>query len=323
MKIAVLDDYQRVAEGLADWGRLRERAVVDFFHAPVGEGECLINSLKKYDVLCLMRDRTDIAPAIERLPQLKLVVVAGAHNRALDVAKLNRQGVTVCNTRTEPTEYPSSELAWAHILTGLRNFTHEANALLAGRWQTSLGTTACGKTLGILGLGRIGSRMAAIGAAFGMNVVAWSPNLTAQTATQRGAERLERDEFFRRSDVVTLHLVLSDRTRGIVGARELGLMKSTSYIVNTSRGPLIDEPALIEALNGRRIAGAGLDVFDIEPLPPQHPYRKMTNVVLTPHLGFVTKEVYDVFFPDMIEDIEAYAAGSPVRTVDETQDSRP
>jgi phosphoglycerate dehydrogenase-like enzyme len=261
-----------------------------------------------------MRERTPFkASLLERLPRLRLLVTTGARNAAIDVAAARARGVVVCGTEGLP--YPTAELTWALILALARHVPAEDRATRAGKWQTSLGVGLRGKTLGVLGLGRLGGQVARIGAAFGMELVAWSQNLTVERAAEFGARLVARDALLEQADVVTVHLVLGERTRGLLGARELGLMKRSAFLVNTSRGPVVDEAALIRALSTNSIAGAGLDVFDEEPLPPGHPFLVLPNTVLTPHLGYVTAETYRIFYSQALEDIQAYARGQPIRTV--------
>src|SRR5262245_41324664 len=261
-----------------------------------------------------MRERTAFPAALfERLSNLRLLVTTGMRNASIDLDAARARGVTVCGT--EALAHPTAELAWGLILALARRIPQEDAALRAGRWQTSVGVGLSGLTLGVLGLGRLGSHVAGIGAAFGMRVIAWSQNLTAERAAEGGATRVERDALFREADVLTIHLVLSDRTRGVVGARELGLMKPTALLVNTSRGPIVDEAALADALHDGTIAGAAVDVYDHEPIRPDHPLLDAPNTVLTPHLGYVTEENYAVFYSQVVEAIAAYAAGAPVRVL--------
>jgi phosphoglycerate dehydrogenase-like enzyme len=313
LRIVVLDDYQRVAAGLADWGRLRPHEVV-FLHEPLADEDAAVHALAGFDVVCAMRERTRFpATVLERLGRLRLLVTTGMRNAAIDMEAAAARGVTVCGTET-PT-HPTAELTWALILALARHVPVEDRALREGRWQTTVGTPLRGRTLAVLGLGRLGSAVAAVGTAFGMRVVAWSANLTRERADAAGAELVERDELFAQADVLTVHLVLSDRTRGLVGARELGLMKPTALLVNTSRGPIVDETALVEALRRGTIAGAGLDVYDREPLPRGHPLLELANTVLTPHLGYVAEDGYRLFYGQTVEDVQAWLAGSPVRVL--------
>jgi D-3-phosphoglycerate dehydrogenase len=316
MRIAVLDDYQRVALNLADWNRLGPDAKVDVFDRNLATVEGAASALKPYEVICLMRERMPMPRAlIEQLPNLKLIIVTGARTHTIDFEAATARGITVCHTHPGESQHATSELTWGLILACARHIPEEHQRVSAGGWQETIGTVLFGKTLGILGLGKLGSRVAAIAHAFGMEVVAWSQNLTAERAEAAGARLVGKDELFGQADVVTIHLVLSDRTRGLVGARELGLMKPSAMLINTSRGPIVDEAALFEALRAGKIRGAGLDVYDREPLPAEHPLRQLANVVHTPHLGYVTEGAYREFYPDMVENIMAWRAGSPVRVL--------
>ncbi len=312
-RIAVLDDYQRAAHRFADWSRLSGHEVT-FFHEPLAEPAL---TLEPFEVVCAMRERTAFpAGLFARLPNLRLLVTTGMRNAAVDLDAASAHGVTVCGTTAAGT--PTAELAWGLILALARHVPEEDARMRAGGWQQTVGTGLAGKTLGILGLGRLGSAVAAIGAAFGMQVVAWSENLTAERAAECGAELVTKDELISTADVVTIHLVLGERTRGLIGARELGLMKPTAFLVNTSRGPIVDEAALVAALETGEIAGAGLDVYDDEPLALDHRLRSAPNTVLTPHLGYVTEENYRTFYEQTVEDVEAFLAGAPVRVLSPT-----
>jgi phosphoglycerate dehydrogenase-like enzyme len=313
MRVAVLDDYQRVARSLADWDQLRDATVV-FFADHVGDADALVDRLAGFDVVVAMRERTAFpASVLERLPDLQLLVTTGPFNASIDVAAAQARGLTVCGTGG--TFWNTAELTWALILATARSLPAEDTLLRAGGWQRTLGRTLHGSTLSVLGLGNLGRVVARLGVAFGMPVVAWSPNLTADRCEQVGASLVERDEVFARADVLSVHLKLSDRSRGLVGARELALMKPTAVLVNTSRGPIVDEVALASALERGALGGAGLDVFTVEPLPDDHPLRRAPNTVLTPHLGYVTEDCYRVFYGDAVEDIAAWQAGSPVRVI--------
>jgi phosphoglycerate dehydrogenase-like enzyme len=316
MRIAVLDDYQRVALRLADWSQLGPDAKVDVFDRNLATIEEAAAALQPYDVVCLMRERMPMPRAlIEALPNLKLIVVTGARTHTIDFDAATGRGITVCHTHPGEAQYATSELAWGLILACARYIPQEHQRVSTGGWQETVGTTLHGKTLGILGLGKLGSRVAAIGQAFGLNLIAWSQNLTAERAEAAGARLVSKDELFAEADVLTIHLILSERTRGLVGALELGLMKPTAILINTSRGPIVDEAALIETLRAEKIRSAGLDVFDREPLPRDHPLRTLPNVVHTPHLGYVTEGAYREFYPDMVEDIVTWRAGAPVRVL--------
>jgi phosphoglycerate dehydrogenase-like enzyme len=314
LRIAVLDDYQDVALRFADWAALPAGSRVHAFRDHLTDENAVAERLADFDVVVAMRERTPFkASLLERLPRLRLLVTTGARNAAIDVAAARARGVVVCGTEGLP--YPTAELTWALILALARHIPAEDRATRAGRWQTSLGVGLRGKTLGVVGLGRLGGQVARIGAAFGMDLVAWSQNLTGERAAEFGARLMARDALLEQADFVTVHLVLGERTRGLLGARELGLMKRSAYLINTSRGPIVDEAALIRALSTNAIAGAGLDVFDEEPLPRGHPFLVLPNTVLTPHLGYVTEETYRIFYGQALEDIQAYARGQPIRTV--------
>jgi len=312
--IAILDDYQDVALGMAEWSRLPPGCRTVPFAAPFAGIDDCAGALADFDVIVAMRERTPFPRALlERLPKLRLLVTTGMRNGAIDLAAAKALGITVCGT--EGLSYPTAELAWGLILSLLRRIPDEQRALREGRWQTTLGTGLNGKTLGVLGLGTLGSRVARVGKAFGMEVLAWSQNLTAERARAADATLVDRDELLRRSDVVSIHLVLGERTRGLVAERELRLMKPTAYLVNTSRAPIVDEAALVDALHRRAIAGAGLDVYGREPLPPDHPLLGAPNTVLTPHLGYVTEETYRVFYGQALEDIEGFLNARPLRVL--------
>ena len=311
VKIAILDDYQRVARGLADRSHLPAGGELTVFDRPLAEEE-RVAALQPFEVLVIMRERTPFPAALlERLPNLRLLVTTGGRNAAIELEACRARGITVCGTGNVGA--PTAELAWGLILALVKRIPAEERALRAGAWQTGLTEGLAGKRLGLVGLGKLGTQVARVGQAFGMEVVAWSQNLTAERAAEVGVRRVEKQELFVTSDVVSLHLVLGERTRGIVGAGELSAMKPTAWFVNTSRAGLVDEPALLTVLRERRIAGAGLDVFPIEPLPAHHPLLTLPNVVLTPHLGYVTRENYAVFYRDALEDILAWRAGTPVR----------
>jgi phosphoglycerate dehydrogenase-like enzyme len=313
-RVAILDDYQGVALSMADWGRLPASVEVVVFRDHLADPDAVAARLAGFDVVVAMRERTPFPrDLLERLPRLRLLVTTGMRNAAIDVAAAVDRGVVVCGTEGLP--YPTAELTWALILALARHVPAEDRATRAGGWQQSVGVGLNGKTLGVIGLGRLGSQVARIGRAFEMPVLGWSQNLTAERAAAAGATRVERDELLARADVVTVHLVLSERTRDLLGARELARMKRTAYLVNTSRGPIVSEAALVQALREGTIAGAGLDVFDEEPLPDDHPLRRLPNTVITPHLGYVTRETYRIFYGQSLEDVEAYLRGAPVRVV--------
>lgn len=311
-KVAVLDDYQNVAQEMADWDSLPANVSVDFFQDHLSAEDDVARRLEPYEIVVAMRERTPFQRTLfSRLPNLKLLVTTGMRNASIDMCAAAERGVTVCGTDGLP--YPTAELTWALILALVRKVPTEDAVTRAGQWQVTMGEGLQGKTLGVIGLGRLGSQVAAIGGAFGMNLVAWSQNLTEERAAEFGACLASKDELLSESDIVTIHLVLSDRTRGLLAERELSLMKPSAYLVNTSRGPIVDESALISALESDAIAGAGLDVFDIEPLPLDHKLRSLPNTVLTPHMGYVTAETYRIFYRDAVGDIAAFLSGSPVR----------
>ncbi|HTY81087.1 MAG TPA: D-2-hydroxyacid dehydrogenase family protein [Candidatus Bathyarchaeia archaeon] len=313
-RVALLDDYQGIALSMADWKSLPAGTDVVAFPDHLADEGALAARLADFDIVMAMRERTPFTRSLlERLPRLKLLITAGMRNASIDMKAAADRGITVCGTAGLP--YPTAELAWALILGLMRRLPAEDRATREGRWQVSLGVGLNGKTLGVLGLGTLGSRVAKVGRAFEMEVLAWSPNLTAARAAEVGATLAPRDELLARADIVSIHLVLGDRSRGLIGARELGLMKGSAYLVNTSRGPIVDEAALIRALRDGTIAGAGLDVFDIEPLPRDHPFRSLPNIVISPHLGYVTEETYRVFYGQALEDIQAFLRGEPVRVL--------
>ena len=318
MKIAILDDYAGVALDSADWSKLPLDAELTPFDRHLSEDEAA-SLLAPFDVLCTLRERMALPRSlIERLPNLKLILIVGAGLANLDMQAATDHGVVVCHSdfrgpAMAKVSNATPELAWGLMIATVRHIAAEDRALRQGGWQSSIGIILAGRTLGLLGLGRIGKRMAHYAQAFDMEVIAWSQNLTAEAASAVGVRRVEKDELFGNADILSIHLQLSDRTRGLVTAHELGLMKPDAYLINTSRGPIVDEPALIAALSERHFAGAGLDVFDIEPLPLDHPFRSMDNVTLTPHLGYNTRETLAAFWGDMPEAIAAFAAGKPIR----------
>ena len=313
VKIGILDDFQDVTRKIADWGRLPPHAAVTIFNRHF-EGEELIRQIALFDVLVITRERTPMTRAvIERLPNLKLLVTAGWRNLGIDMAACRERGILVCGT--EAGSSPTAELAWGLILAAARHIAKEDHALRTGQWQSTIGFSLKDKTLGILGLGRLGAQMARIGNAFGMKIIAWSQNLTAERAAEAGATRVDKSELFALSDVLTIHLLLSDRTRGLVGRDEIALMKKSAILVNTARAAIVDESALIDALTAGKIAGAGLDVYSREPVPPDAPILAAPNTVLTPHLGYVTQETYGIYFPQALEVIEAWLSGAPIRII--------
>jgi phosphoglycerate dehydrogenase-like enzyme len=313
-RVALLDDYQDVALSMADWKSLPAGTEVVVFKDHLAAEDAVARRLADFDIVMALRERTPFPRTLlERLPKLKLLITAGMRNASIDMKAAAERGVTVCGTAGLP--YPTAELAWGLILSLMRRIPAEDRATREGRWQTSLGLGLNGKTLGVLGLGTLGSRAAKVGLAFETDVLAWSQNLTAERAKEIGVTLVPKDELLARSDIVSIHLVLGERTRGLIGARELGLMKRSAYLINTSRGPIVDEAALIRALGDGTIAGAGLDVFDEEPLPLDHAFRRLPNIVITPHLGYVTSETYRIFYGHAVEDIKAYLDGKPVRVL--------
>jgi phosphoglycerate dehydrogenase-like enzyme len=302
MQVAILDDYQDVALTLADWSEVASRATITVFNDHVADPAAVVERLEPFDVICVMRERTPLPrEVIERLPRLKMIASTGPFNASVDVAAAKERGIHVSTTGG----YVEStvELTWALILATARRIVDESVSVRGDGWQTTVGRQLGGTVLGVLGLGRIGSRVARVGEAFGMDIIAWSANLTPEGAEQAGATYVSKQELFASADVLSIHLVLSDRSRGLVGAEEFALMKPTALLVNTSRGPIIDEPALLDALRARRIGGAGLDVFDTEPLPAGHPLRSLDNVVATPHIGYVAEQVYRVFYGEAAAEI--------------------
>jgi phosphoglycerate dehydrogenase-like enzyme len=322
----VLDDYQQCAHRYADWASLGPEVEVTFFHESIAR-EQLAATLGKFDVLVLMRERTRFPRAVlQALPRLRLVVTTGMVNASLDVRYLRERGVVVSGTEMEPrgVGVPSPvEVAWALILAVVKRVAVEDRALRGGRWQLGLATDLAGATLGLAGLGRLGAAMVGPARAFGMGVIAWSQNLTGQRAADVGVEAVSKDELLSRSDVLSIHLVLSERTAGAFGFAEFGSMKSTAVLINTSRGPIVNEAALIQALQNETIAGAGLDVYDQEPLPANHPFTELDNVVMLPHLGYATEPTLRQMYAQVVEDIAAFLGGAPIRLVDPDGRSRP
>ena len=313
--VAVLDDYQGVAEALGPWDELGDAVSVTAFRDHVDDDDELVTLLGAFEVVVAMRERTPFpAHRLERLPNLRLLVTTGMANASIDVAAARRQGIVVAGTGG--LSAPTAELTWGLILAVTRHVCAEDRRVRAGGWQRTIGPELSGRTLGVLGLGRLGRRVAAVAQAFEMDVIAWSQNLRSEDAAELGVEAVSKEDLFRRADVLTIHTRLSDRTRGLVTAAELALMKPSAYLVNTSRGPIVDEAALLAALNDGTIAGAALDVYDIEPLPAGHPLRSAPNTVLTPHLGYVSEGSYEVYFREAVEDIAAFLDGEPVRVLD-------
>jgi phosphoglycerate dehydrogenase-like enzyme len=305
IRIAILDDYQNVALKMADWSALATRADITVFNDHIADQNAVVERLTPFDIVCVMRERTPLPrEVLQRLPRLKLVASTGARNASIDTSAARELGIAVTDTGYKST--PTIELTWALILASVRSIARENEAVRDGLWQTSIGEELTGKALGVLGLGRIGGQVARIGLAFGMNVIAWSQNLTPEIAEASGAKLVPKDELFREADILTIHLILSARTRGLVGAAELALMKPTARLINTSRGPIVDELSLINTLRSHAIAGAAIDVFDQEPLPPQHPFRSMPNVLATPHIGYVSDSLYRTFYGDVVKSITTW-----------------
>jgi len=305
LKIGILDDYQNVALSLADWSSLD--ADIEVFTTPFSDEDEVVNRLADFDVLVAMRERTPFpAEVLSRLRSLKLLVSTGPVNSAIDVAAARGLGYF---------SYPTAELTWALILAAARRLPQQVQSMRTGGWQIGLGTSVHGLTLGLLGLGNVGGQVAAIAHAFGMRVIAWSENLTGERAAEHEVTAVSRERLFAEADVLSIHVVLSERSRGIVGASELAMMKPTSILVNTSRGPIVDEGALVDALRRHAISCAAIDVYETEPLPADHPLRSLDNTLLTPHIGYVSQQLYSVFYRDAVEDIAGFIAGSPVRVI--------
>ncbi len=314
MKIAVLDDYQKVALSMADWSALTARHEVVVFDRAFASEDAVAAALAGIEIVTIMRERTPFPRSLfARLPALKLLVTTGHRNAAIDMQAAADHGVTVCGTSAPG--HATAELAFGMIIAHSRNLVLEANGMRAGLWQTTVGRDLRGRTLGLLGLGKLGSQMARYGAAFGMPVIAWSQNLTDAAAAAAGAIRVDKDDLFKRADIVSIHTKLSARTTGIVGARELALMKSDAVLVNTSRGPIVDEPALLSALIEGRIGGAAIDVYGTEPLPAEHPLRQAPRTLLSPHIGYVTEETYRQFYGGTVEAVQAWLVGAPVHVM--------
>jgi phosphoglycerate dehydrogenase-like enzyme len=302
VRIAILDDYQNVALEMADWSPLADQATLTVFNDHLSQADEIVNRLVPFDVVCVMRERTPLTPDIlARLPRLKLIASAGRRNASIDLAAAADHNIDVMHTGYDSSS--TVELTWALILASARNLVIETASVRSGGWQRTVGDGIRGKVLGILGLGNIGTEVARIAHAFGMDVIAWSENLEPEKARERGACWVSKEELFRQADVLTIHLVLSKRTKGLVGTSELSLMKATARLVNTSRGPIVDEDALLDALRNRQIAGAAIDVFDIEPLPLDHPLRKLDDVLATPHIGYVSRDLYRIFYQDTVANI--------------------
>jgi phosphoglycerate dehydrogenase-like enzyme len=315
MRIVVLDDYQGCAFELADWSRIRAAHEVAAFRDHIADEAELVRRLGAVDVLCIMRERTPVTRSlIDKLPTLKHIVTTGHVHAALDTKAAAERGIVVSTTASS--RFATAELTFALLLALARQIVAHHNSVQSGGWQIGLGHDVRGKTLGVIGLGNLGAQVAGFGKAFGMNVVGWSQNLTDEQAAKAGARRVSKEELFRTSDYITVHYKLSARSKGIIGAPDIALMKPTAYLLNTSRGPLIDEAAMIAAIREGRIAGAGLDVFDDEPLPAGHFFRTSPKVIVTPHVGYVSHENYVTYFTQMVENIEGWLAGKPVRVAE-------
>ncbi|WP_338722406.1 D-2-hydroxyacid dehydrogenase family protein [Pseudomonas tolaasii] len=314
VQIAVIDDWQDVASGVVDWSVLETIGKVHFLHDYPADTATMVERLQGFDVICVMRERSTFDKALlQALPNLKLLVTGGMRNAAVDIAAAKALGIQVCGTDSYKQAAP--ELTWALIMASTRNLLAEANSLRVGDWQVGLGGDLYGKTLGILGLGSIGQKVAQFAQVFGMRVIAWSENLTPERAAESGVTWVSKKELFTQADILTVHLVLSDRSRGLVDAEALSWMKPTARLVNTARGPIVDEQALVAALSAGRLAGAALDVFAEEPLPVDHPFRHLPNVLATPHVGYVSEQNYRQFYQQMIEDIQAWANDAPIRVL--------
>jgi phosphoglycerate dehydrogenase-like enzyme len=304
-QIAIFDDYQNVALELADWSPVTEKATVTVFNDHLAEATDIVDRLREFDAVCVMRERTPLTrDIIERLPRLKLIASTGPRNASIDVEAATACGIEVMHTNYDSS--PTIELTWALILASARNLAAETASVRSGGWQRTVGDGIRGKVLGVLGLGNIGSQVARLAGAFGMEVMAWSKNLAPEKAAAAGARLVSKRELFERADILTVHLVLSSRTRGLVGRPELALMKRSARLVNTSRGPIVDEDALLETLREGRLAGAAIDVYEVEPLPSEHPFRRLENVIATPHIGYVSRDLYRVFYQDTVANIAGW-----------------
>lgn len=314
-RCAVLDDYQKVALTMADWSRVTGDVDLTVFNERLGDEAAVARALQGFDIVCIMRERTPFRRSlIEKLPDLKLLVTSGLKNASIDVAAANERSIAVCGT--EGAKHPTAELTVGLMIDLARNITIENARMRAGEaWQSTIGMDLHGRTLGLIGLGNLGQRVAKVGLAFGMNVIAWSPNLTAERSQEHGVTYATKADLFQRSDFISIHLVLSERTRGLVGQTDFRMMKPTACFINTSRGPIVDEAALIDALQNKIIAGAALDVFDVEPLPRGHIFRTLPNVLITPHLGYVTQDGYRMFYGGMVEALRAWLDGKPIRVI--------
>jgi phosphoglycerate dehydrogenase-like enzyme len=314
MRLSILDDYQGVALDMADWSALKDRLEIKVERDPFADEDAAARALADSEIVGAMRERTPFPRSlVERLPKLKLLVTTGMRNASFDMQALRDHGTVVCGT--EGGGLDTAELAWGLILGAARRIAEDHRAMRNGLWQTRIGHRIAGKTLGVLGLGRLGAAVARVGLAFDMKVIAWSQNLTAERAAAVGVEHVDKDALFRRSDILSVHLVLSPRSRGLVGRDDIARMKPGAILVNTSRGPIVDSEAVIAALEDGRLGYAGFDVYDREPLPAEHPLRRAPNVLLTPHIGYVTEENYRSSYPQIVEDVAAFLDGKPIRVI--------
>lgn len=313
-KLAIIDDYERAALESADWSSVQGDIEVSVFHDHLEDEDAVAERLQPFDIVSLMRERTPFPGSLlARLPNLELLVTSGMRNASIDLEAARNRGIVVTGTPILP--YPAAEHAWALIIALAKRITADDHSMRAGRWCETPTVGLNGKTLGVIGLGRLGPRVAGFGQAFGMNVVAWSLNLTRERCDEVGVTLASREELFATSDFVTVHLTLGERSRGLIGAADFARMKPTAYFVNTSRGPIVDEAALVDALERKAIAGAGLDVYDIEPLPADHPLRRLPNTIVTPHTGYVTKENFELFFTTTVTNIRAWLHGEPANVL--------
>ena len=316
MRVAILDDYFNAALEVGDWSLIEGKAEITVFNEPFADENAAASALRDFEAIVGMRERTPFpASLIERLANLKLLITTGMRNFSFDMEAAKAEGVVVAGT--ESMGHAAAELAWALILGLYRNIPAQNQAMHGGQWQVKLDNDLFGKTLGVVGLGKLGRQVAKVGLAFGMEVIAWSQNLTQESAAECGVERVEKDELMARADVISIHMILGDRSRGLIGAEDIGRMKPTAYLVNTSRGPIVDTAALVDALRENRIAGAAIDVYDAEPAPADHPLRGLDNALLTPHMGYVTAENLGQMYSQAAEDIAAFIAGDPIRVLNE------
>jgi len=314
LNVAVLDDYQNVAAGFANWGQLSSEAKVTVFNDHIHDSDSLVKRLESFEIVCAMRERTPFPSEIlQRLPKLQLLITTGMRNASIDVKEANNLGVVVCGTDGLP--YPTAELAWGLILDLARNIAKENESVKRGKWQTTVGVGLKGKTLGLIGLGNLGGQVANYGNAFGMDVIAWSQNLTKEKAERRNTKYVSLETLMAESDFISIHTVLSSRTKDLIDASKLKLMKKTSFLINTSRGPIVNELALVNALGEGEIAGAALDVFSLEPLPSDHPLITLENTIITPHIGYVTNETYKIFYEQTVECVIRFIQGNPIRVI--------